>query len=203
MAKLAALMMDVDGVLVTGRPADGLPWATGLRDDLGVDLGELRRAFFAPSWDAIVTGRLALRPALDAALSSIAPHLPADRLIDYWFRNDARLDTALLAALARLRAGGLPVHLATNQEHARARYLLDDLGLAVHVDGCHYSAALGCAKPDPAFFDHVARRVGYPPGALLLVDDLAVNIEAARAAGWRALHWNAGSDLAAVVAACG
>lgn len=201
MAKLAALMMDVDGVLVTGRPADGLPWATGLRDDLGLDPGDLHRAFFAPSWDAIVTGRRPLRPALEAALASVAPHLPAGRLIDYWFRNDARLDTALLAALARLRAAGLPVHLATNQEHERARYLLEDLGLAAHVDGCHHSAAIGCAKPDPAFFRTVAGRVGLPPAALLLVDDSAGNVEAARGAGWQALHWTAGSDLQAAVAA--
>lgn len=199
MARLAALMMDVDGVLVTGRPADGLPWATGLRDDLGLDPAELHRAFFAPHWPAIVTGRKPLRPALDAALAAVAPRLPAERLIDYWFRHDARVDTALLAALAGLRASGLQVHLATNQEHERARHLLEDLGLAAHIDGCHHSAALGCAKPEPEFFDAVAGRVGLAPAALLLVDDSAANVAAARAAGWRAVLWTPGADLASAI----
>lgn len=203
MATISALILDVDGVLVTGRPSDGRPWASGLRDDLGVDPDALHRAFFAPHWQAVVTGRAPLRPTLGAALAAVAPDVPADRLVDYWFRHDARIDATLLAALAGLRAGGLPVHLATNQEHERARYLLEDLGLAGHVDGCHHSAALGCAKPERAFFDAVARRVGLAPDVLLLVDDSPANVAAARDGGWRAMLWMPGIDLAAAVAAYG
>src|SRR3546814_15982369 len=70
MTEAAALMVDVDGVLVTGRPRDGRPWATGLREDLGLDPAVLHRAFFAPHWHAVVTGRAPLRPALAAAATT-------------------------------------------------------------------------------------------------------------------------------------
>lgn len=146
-------MVDVDGVLVRGRPADGRAWASEIEADLGVSIGALHHAFFAPFWDDIVVGRGGLRERLAPALATIAPHLSCDDVIAYWFANDARLDGALLGDLASCRATGLHVGLVTNQEHLRARYLLDDLGLKENVDRLYYSAALGLRKPDPAFFE--------------------------------------------------
>lgn len=40
------LMLDVDGVLVTGRPSDGRSWYAELQNDLGIDIEWLRSAFF-------------------------------------------------------------------------------------------------------------------------------------------------------------
>ena len=57
-------MVDVDGVLVTGRPQDGGHWQAGLADDLGIDADALNRHFFRPHWQAIVTGQAELRPWL-------------------------------------------------------------------------------------------------------------------------------------------
>lgn len=44
-------MVDVDGVLITGRPSDGQHWAYCLEDDLGVRQSDLQAAFFAPYWE--------------------------------------------------------------------------------------------------------------------------------------------------------
>lgn len=40
-------------------------------------------------------------------------------------------------------------------------------------------------KPDPAIFALAARRFGFPPGAMLFVDDNAANIAAAARCGWQ------------------
>ncbi len=190
------LLVDVDGVLVRGRPSDGQPWSTGLEADLGLRVEDLQGAFFAPHWEDIVLGRAALADRLAPVLAAVAPHLTVQQLTDYWFNQDARIDQALLADLGRLRRGGWPVHLATNQEHQRADHLMRALGLADHVDGIHYSADLGCRKPDAAFFHQVAARLREPPHNLLLLDDATENVRAAQAAGWSAVHWTGLRSLA-------
>lgn len=99
-------MVDVDGVLVHGRPDDGKPWASSLEADLGVSPADLQREFFAPYWDAIVTGRLNLHEQLGPVLARIAPAVSTEAFTAYWFKNDARLDTQLLNDLDEQRRDG-------------------------------------------------------------------------------------------------
>ena len=99
---MATIMMDVDGVLVTGRPQDGAHLFTDLEKDLGVSLEILQREFFKPRWPDIVTGRKSLLPELAEVLATIAPTVTAERLIDYWLINDSRIDMAVLDAMRSL-----------------------------------------------------------------------------------------------------
>ncbi|MBB3352146.1 HAD-IA family hydrolase [Rhizobium lentis] len=192
---MKVLMVDVDGVLIHGRPADGLPHFTYLERDLGLRPDLLQQEFFQVHWGAIIIGREALEPTLAGVLAKIAPHLSAAALIDYWFENDSRLDRNLLADLAALRRSGITLFLATNQEHRRAHYLMEQLGLCAHFDDIIYSAALGHSKPSPDFFRLATERAGVLPEEIAFVDDMAANIEAARQFGWNATHWTAGVTL--------
>ncbi|MBB4573060.1 HAD-IA family hydrolase [Rhizobium lentis] len=200
---MQVLMVDVDGVLIHGRPADGLPHFTYLERDLGLRPDLLQRAFFQTCWNDIVVGREALEPRLSAVLAKIAPHLSAATLIDYWFENDSRLDLNLLEDLAALRQSGVALFLATNQEHRRARYLMEEAGLGAHVDGIIYSAALGHRKPSPDFFRLATERAGALPGEIGFIDDMAENIEAAWQFGWSAAQWTAGARLHETLSAFG
>jgi putative hydrolase of the HAD superfamily len=193
-------MIDVDGVIVNGRPADGRHWATELEADLGVSPVDLDVAFFKPWWERIVTGRASLREPLTNVLGQMAPNVTPDQLLSYWFEHDARLNQQFLRDLATIRANGLPAFLATNQEHDRVRYLMETLGLSAHVDGCHYSAEIGHRKPRSEFFQIVALRIGLPPDNLLLIDDSEDNVRAARAVGWHAARWTADRALTEIVA---
>lgn len=195
------LMVDVDGVLVHGRPSDGLPLFTYLERDLGLSLDVLQQAFFKTCWVDIVTGRDALEPRLAEVLGRIAPELTARTLIDYWFENDSRLDHGLLDDLAALRARGTKMFLATNQEHMRAAYLMGDLGLSSRFDGIFYSAALGHQKPSTEFFRLATERVGISASEIGFIDDVEANIRAARQFGWKAMQWTSGSTLRDAVAA--
>lgn len=192
---MKVLMVDVDGVLIHGRPEDGLPLFTYLERDLGLRLDLLQQEFFRPYWGDIITGREALEPQLASVLERIAPHLSAATLIDYWFKNDSRLNRDLLKELGILRESGITFFLATNQEHMRARYLMEQAGLGAHFDGIIYSAALGHRKPSPDFFRLATERAGVLPEEITFIDDMAVNVEAARQFGWSAAQFRAGAAL--------
>lgn len=195
------LMVDVDGVLVHGRPSDGLPLFTYLERDLGLRLDMLQEAFFKTCWREIVTGREALEPRLAEVLGEIAPGLSARTLIDYWFENDSRLDHVLLNDLAALRSEGTHMFLATNQEHMRAAYLMDEIGLSARFDGIFYSAALGHQKPAVEFFRLATERVGIAANEIGFIDDIQANIEAARQFGWKAMQWTPDTKLRDAIAA--
>lgn len=194
------LMVDVDGVLVHGRPADGLPFATNLEHDLGLPLETLQREFFKPYWPDIVTGREPIEPRLTAVLSKIAPHLETETLLSYWFENDSRLDERLIADLAAIRETGVALYLATNQEHRRAAWLMNELGLTRHFDGIFYSAQFGHRKPASDFFRLATQEAGAEVGEIVFLDDTLENVEAARLFGWTALHWTPGMVLETALA---
>ena len=180
-------MVDVDGVLV--RPKSGR-WDRNLELDLGLSPQRLEAEFFGRHWDDVVHGRAALEAKLQPVLQRIAPKIPVRELIDYWFRMDAELDLDLISELKVLRASGVGLHLATNQEHERAAYLWRNLGLSLVFSAIHYSAQLGWTKPSPEFYAAVVERTGIEPAGLTLLDDRMENVLAAREAGWRSLLWD-------------
>ncbi len=195
-------MVDVDGVLVDGRPEDGLHWQTSLEQDLGFTSDTLHEQFFAPYWENIVTGRAGLMEHLSAALQKIAPNVSPATFLSYWFEKDSRLVAPLLHELSLVRSAGVRVYLATNQEHLRAAYLMEKLGLADHVDGIYYSAQLGVKKPDGQFFAKIQETVGLGGEEMLLIDDSRQNIDAALRAGWQDLHWTKRSSPDIVRSLC-
>jgi len=186
-------MVDVDGVLIVPRLGG---WAADLETDLGVSKADLADAFFAVHWEDVVLGRAGLHERLGPVLARIAPGVSSQQLAAYWFAKDSVLDYQLLDDLALMRAQGLQLHLATVQEHERAAYLWDRLGFREQFDAMHYAADLRATKSDPAFYAAVEARTGFAPADLLLLDDTPANIEAARAAGWRASLWTGAVRLA-------
>jgi putative hydrolase of the HAD superfamily len=191
--RLTALMVDVDGVLI--RRLDGKRWDSDLLADLGVDPVDLDAVFFRPHFDDVLSGRADLTDRLEQVLPSIAAHVPAQDLIDYWFAHDASLDEVLLADLDQARRAGLAVHLATVQEHQRAVYLWNTLGLRRHFDGMHYAADLGARKFDSGFYTTIEYRTGFAPRQICLIDDRVENVAMAASAGWKAFHWSPSSRL--------
>ncbi len=196
--RFKALMVDVDGVVIVHPDPEG--WAAHLERDLGLSPALLQSAFFAPHWPDIIRGRATLRDRLVPVLAEIAPELSADALIRYWFASDAHLDRDLLVQLAPIRAGGMKLHLATVQEHERARYIWEELALKQHFDGMHYAADIGCAKPAGSFFRAVAGRSGFAPDEIFFIDDKQANVDAARAEGWSAALWDGTRPLAHLMA---
>lgn len=104
------------------------------------------------------------------------------------------------AALARLRAAGVKLSVASNWD-TRLRPLLERLGLSACFDALAVSAELECDKPDARFFHRTLGLLGdlQPHEALHVGDSAEEDVAGARGAGLDALHWGVEvSDMAAV-----
>jgi len=97
-----------------------------------------------------------------------------------------------------LHEGGLRLAMLTNNVREweplwRTKLPIDEIFETV-VD----SGFVGMRKPDPAIYALVLERLGLPAEACVFVDDLAHNIEAARALGFAVVHHE---DTARTIAA--
>jgi putative hydrolase of the HAD superfamily len=95
----------------------------------------------------------------------------------------------LFAHYRALHAGGMRLALLTNNVREwepfwRTKLPIDEIFETV-VD----SAFVGVRKPDPAIYAIVLERLALPAEACAFVDDVAVNVEAARALGFAAVHF--------------
>lgn len=88
---------------------------------------------------------------------------------------------------------------AAHVEHFSAAYA-DVLG---HFRQLFLSSNIGLRKPDADAFDHVVKAIGVPAGRIVFFDDLAENVEGARARGLTAVHVTSPADVAEALAALG
>ena len=197
---MKVLVLDCDGVVVRGH-AEGGRWDRHLTRDLGLDPEALQNRIFKPHWKAISLGEADMMDVLKRVWPDLGCAAHPRDFVDYWFANDATLDTDVLAEVARWRAQGGKAYLGTVQEHNRARYLWDTLGLSQHFDAIHYSAALGAWKPEAAFYERLhAKLPAATPGDVIFLDDVQRNVDAANAFGWRAVQFRDVEDLRAALA---
>jgi putative hydrolase of the HAD superfamily len=190
-----AVLWDADGVLQVLPPFDTM-WRF-LDEDLrrtllGEVFGDLHAA---------LTGRIDMSGHVDAVVARhrLDAHREAIRAV---FAECAPVPEGR-AALAAVRAGGTTCVLATNQDTLRTAHMRP--AYEPLVDRCYFSAEVGLAKPEPAYFRHIAADLGLGTGELLLVDDSHDNVEGARQAGLGAAWWHhdAGVPLADVLAGHG
>ncbi len=108
-----------------------------------------------------------------------------------------------MAALARrLRAAGVRTALLSNTWGGAEGH--DPAELEAIFDTVVLSHQVGMRKPDPGIYALAARRLGVPPGACVVVDDLITNVTGAEEAGMRAiLHEDGAATVAALEALFG
>jgi putative hydrolase of the HAD superfamily len=99
-------------------------------------------------------------------------------------------NAALFAHYRALHERGVRLAMLTNNVREweplwRTKLPIDEIFETV-VD----SAFVGVRKPDPAIYAIVLERLALPAEACVLVDDIGVNIEAARALGFATVHFH-------------
>jgi putative hydrolase of the HAD superfamily len=70
-----------------------------------------------------------------------------------------------------------------------------------HFRQIFVSSSIGLRKPDAEAYDHVVRAIGVPAARIVFFDDLAENIEGARARGLKAVHVASAADVAEALTA--
>jgi FMN phosphatase YigB (HAD superfamily) len=109
-----------------------------------------------------------------------------------------------IAPLLKRAAGHVPLYAFSNTNNAHVEHFsvayADVLG---HFRELYLSSTIGLRKPDAAAYDHVVKAIGAPAQRIVFFDDLAANIEGARARGLTAVHVTSPDDVAQALAALG
>jgi FMN phosphatase YigB (HAD superfamily) len=109
-----------------------------------------------------------------------------------------------IAPLLKRAAGRLPLYAFSNTNRPHVEYFskayADVLG---HFRELFLSSTIGLRKPDAAAYDHVVKAIGVPASRIVFFDDLADNIDGARACGLTAVHVTTPDDVAKAFAALG
>ena len=166
----------------------------------GLPLRSLRRALYGTEeWHALQTGRISDRAIWRrAAIASLAEHCGdlAEALFEEWYARPFRVHEPNIALARALKAGGVRIGLLSNAAPDLETRIASDFGVDVDWDDRVISGLVGMAKPDPAIYRLAAERIGLPEAACFFIDDLAENVEAARAVGMAAHHFR--GDYAAL-----
>jgi putative hydrolase of the HAD superfamily len=188
-----AVLCDVDGVV------RNWPSMEPIELEHGVVPGTLYTAAFAAHrLHPAITGQVTdaqwrAQVAEDLAASDGISLETARGLVAGWSAMRPTLHTDVVALLQRVR-GVMPVALVSNATD-RLEADLAEHGLDEFLEQLVNTSRIGFAKPDPRVYAYAAERVGVPPERCLFVDDSAGNVEAARAAGMRAVHFRQFADL--------
>ena len=109
-----------------------------------------------------------------------------------------------IAPLLADAAQRLPLYAFSNTNPAHvAHFSQAYAGVLRHFREIFLSSSIGLRKPDAEAYDHVVRAIGVPAERIVFFDDLAENIEGARACGLRAVLVRSTDDVAAAMQALG
>jgi glucose-1-phosphatase len=109
-----------------------------------------------------------------------------------------------IAPLLARAAKRLPLYAFSNTNNAHVEYFpAVYAGVLGHFREMFLSSSIGLRKPDAEAYDHVVRAIGVPAERIVFFDDLAENIEGARARGLTAVHVRSPDDVAQALAALG
>jgi HAD superfamily hydrolase (TIGR01509 family) len=144
---------------------------------------------------------------MELAVARHGAPLPADIPERYYaetkvaFVRELRPVPGVIDALDRI---ALPSCVASSGPHHKMEVTLRHTGLWDRFAGRIFSATeVAHGKPAPDLFLHAARSMGFDPARTAVVEDSLPGIQAARAAGMRALAFARDADAAALQAAGG
>ena len=89
------------------------------------------------------------------------------------------------AVLADLKKRGLKTAIGSSSKNAD--YIIEKIGLAGAFDAVVSGTEITKTKPDPEVFVLAARELGLPPEQCVVVEDAKAGIQAAKAAGMKAI----------------
>jgi glucose-1-phosphatase len=109
-----------------------------------------------------------------------------------------------IAKLLPRAAKHMPLYVFSNTNPPHVEYFSKEYAdLLGHFRELYLSSSIGLRKPDAEAFDHVVQSIGVPASRIVFFDDLAENVEGARARGLTALQVTSPRDVADALTALG
>ena len=200
------VVFDLGAVVVAWEPARLLQAHFPERAPTAEAAQALARAFFHhEDWLAFDCGLRSVDEVVARTASRLG--LPASTVHDMVAPVGERLDpipdsVELLDELRTRRDSGEDIRLfyLSNMPVPYARALERRLPFFQWFDGGVFSGDVKRIKPNSEIYELLAWRHGFDPAQTLFIDDMAPNVEAARALGWHAIHCTTPKVLRAQVA---
>jgi putative hydrolase of the HAD superfamily len=200
------LVFDLGGVVFRWRPDEFLTRLLPARAPSAAAARALAARFFegfGGDWGEFDRGRIEVE-ALAGRIATRLGFAPdeARRVIDA-IPDELQPIPDTVALLRRLRGRHGGLSFLSNMPLPYASHLEATHDVFECFDGGVFSSRVGLIKPEPAMFAHAARQFRERPADHVHVDDIQGNVEAARAAGWRALRFEDAAQCAAGLEALG
>lgn len=183
--KVDGVIFDCDGVLVDSERITSRVWA-GLLTEIGLP---------TTTEQSLATY---MGNSMATCMAMVAERLgrtPPDDLLPRFHREsrsalgaEVQPVDGIIALLDALDAAGVPYAVGSNGEQGKMEVTLNATGLAPRFAGRRFSSIdIGRPKPAPDVFLHAAHALGVDPARTVVVEDSAIGIAAACAAGMTAI----------------
>ena len=179
------IFIDFGGVLV--RTEDAEP-RQRQAESLGMTTRDLEKIVFeSPSSQQASLGEIPEEAHWQAVAEALRlPRPEADKVTAAFFSGD-RVNQPLIDYLRSLRPGR-KVGLISNA-WSGLRQFIGKKGFSNVFDEMTISAEVGLMKPDPRIFHLALENLDAKPEESVFIDDVLVNVEAARAIGMAGIHF--------------
>jgi putative hydrolase of the HAD superfamily len=194
------VVFDLGGVVFRWQPHEFLPRLLPHRAGSEAAASALVKEFFGTDWvdfdrgvvdEARLIHRIAWRTGLPVDdVRHVVDAVPAE----------LKPVKATVELMQRLRDRGHTLHYLSNMPAPLAQGLLAAHPFMQWFSGGLFSSEVKMVKPEPAIFREAQARFGVAPGQLLFIDDYGLNVTAARAQGWEAIHFLSAEQCAAALA---
>lgn len=179
---IKAVIFDMDGVLI-----DAKDWHyEALNRALGLFGMEISRTDHLTTFDGLPTRRklelLTATENLPSGLHRFLNRLKQSYTLEI-VSTRCRPTFAHEFALARLKARGVKLAVASNSVRDSVTKMMDRANLSVHLDLMLSNEDVSRAKPDPEIYRTAMERLGVSPEETLILEDNEHGIKAARLSG--------------------
>ncbi len=165
----------------------------------GINADRFQREFIFDIFiKRVLIGEVPMVEALDRRLKAFGYKGPTMRILDLWLSFDCNPNTALLETIGRLKkCNDVVLYLATNQDHSRAQFLWQTIGLRDLFADMFYSARFGRTKYHRKFFEMAEERMVASDARPIFFDDTQKVLDVAQKVGWETVLFEKNEDVTA------
>ncbi|MGH2632867.1 MAG: HAD family hydrolase [Tepidiformaceae bacterium] len=180
MAPFAAVIFDMDGVLVDGEPLH----FQGVNELLGEEGHAISLEAYKPYMGTKTGWSDMIR---DFGLPKPHEYYSARyrEMMERRYRERSVALPGAVALVRQLKSIGLPLAVASSSIRPWVDACLERIGLVGQFDQVVTGSEVTSGKPDPEIYLLTASRLGLPPAQCLAIEDAPAGIESAHAAGMR------------------
>ncbi len=182
---LKAVLFDMDGVLVDTEP-EYVKTDRRLAKQFGIPLTRREQTRYRGVNAAEMWAELVQKYSSNADPAELT-RLEYEHMDAYYHEGTLRPIRASVGLLKRCAKAGLKVAVATSSSAANATDVVRRLDLGQYVQAISVKELAGRSKPAPDIFLLAAKLLGVDPAECVVIEDADKGIEAAKAAGMKAV----------------